>query len=158
MITFLPVFAKTPSSGKVPRRSACSLACSGLGSISGALTVAALGNVKNKGRVALGMLMLLGTVMAGFAQSRNILLSCAFLYVSGLCLIFAFTMIASLVQLITANEMRGRVMSVCNVAFRGGMSLGDLTAGRMIPIFTAPVVIAVNGVLLLFCLGFSILW
>ncbi len=65
---------------------------------------------------------------------------------------WAFTMIATLVQLITANEMRGRVMSVYNVAFRGGMPFGSLTAGRLIPIFSAPLVITANGILL-FCLG-----
>jgi predicted MFS family arabinose efflux permease len=155
MITFLPVFARNVFQ-KGPETLSLFLACTGLGSISGALMVAALGNVRNKGRIALSMLMLLGTMMAGFAQSKNILLSCAFLYVSGTCLIFAFAMISSLVQLITANEMRGRVMSVYNVAFRGGMPFGDLLTGRMIPIFTAPVVIAANG-LLLFCLGFYFL-
>ena len=65
-------------------------------------------------------------------------------------------MISSLVQLITANEMRGRVMSVYNVAFRGGMPFGNLASGRLVPLFTAPVVIAANGVLL-FCLGFYFL-
>lgn len=152
MITFLPVFAKNVFS-RGPETLSLFLACTGLGSISGALTVAALGNVKNKGRIALGMLMLLGTMMAGFAQSKSLLLSCAFLYICGACLIFAFAMIASLVQLITANEMRGRVMSVYNVAFRGGMPFGNLATGRLVPIFSAPVVIATNGVLL-FCLGF----
>jgi hypothetical protein len=48
--------------------------------------------------------------------------------------------------------MRGRVMSVYNVAFRGGMPFGSLASGRLIPMFTAPIVIAANGVLL-FCLG-----
>jgi predicted MFS family arabinose efflux permease len=151
MITFLPVFARNVFE-RGPETLSLFLACTGLGSISGALGVAALGNVKNKGRIALSMLMLLGTVMAGFAQSKNMVLSCAFLYMSGACLIFAFAMISSLVQLITANEMRGRVMSVYNVAFRGGMPFGNLTTGRLVPIFTAPVVIAANGVLL-FCLG-----
>jgi predicted MFS family arabinose efflux permease len=155
MITFLPVFAKVVFQ-RGPETLSLFLACTGLGSISGALGVAALGNVRNKGRIALSMLMLLGTVMAGFAQSKNILLSCACLYVSGACLIFAFAMISSLVQLITANEMRGRVMSVYNVAFRGGMPFGNLASGRLVPIFTAPVVIATNGVLL-FCLGFYFL-
>jgi predicted MFS family arabinose efflux permease len=151
MITFLPVFAKNVF-GRGPETLSMFLASTGLGSISGALIVAALGNVKNKGRVALCMLMLLGATMAGFAQSKNIVLSCAFLYVSGACLICAFAMISSLVQLITANEMRGRVMSVYNVAFRGGMPFGNLATGRLVPMFTAPVVIAANGVLL-FCLG-----
>lgn len=154
-ITFLPVFAKDVFN-KGPETLSLFLACTGLGSISGALLVAALGNKKNKGRAALGMLMLLGTVMAGFAQSKSILLSCALLYVSGACLIFAFAMISSLVQLITANEMRGRVMSVYNVAFRGGMPFGNLASGRLVPMFTAPIVIATNGVLL-FCLGFYFL-
>jgi predicted MFS family arabinose efflux permease len=60
----------------------------------------------------------------------------------------AFAMISSLVQLITSNDMRGRVMSVYNVAFRGGMPLGSLLAGFLVPRFTAPNVIAVNGLLL----------
>jgi predicted MFS family arabinose efflux permease len=155
MITFLPVFAKNIFQ-KGPETLSLFLACTGLGSITGALTVAAIGNVRNKGRIALSMLMLLGTVMAGFAQSKNIIGSCVLLFVAGASLLCAFTMIASLVQLITANEMRGRVMSVYNVAFRGGMPFGDLVSGKMIPVFTAPVVIAANG-LLLFCLGFYFL-
>ena len=67
-------------------------------------------------------------------------------------LIAVFTMIQSLVQLITGNEMRGRVMSVYNVAFRGGMPIGNLITGMLVPIFTAPIVLAVNGTLL-FILG-----
>jgi predicted MFS family arabinose efflux permease len=63
-----------------------------------------------------------------------------------------FAMIHTLVQLITSDEMRGRVMSVYNVAFRGGMPLGSLVTGWLVPIFTAPRVLAVNGLLLL-CLG-----
>jgi predicted MFS family arabinose efflux permease len=150
-ITFLPVFARDVfKSG--PQVYSNFLVCSGLGSISGALLVAAAGNVRNKGRIALCMLMLLGTVMAGFARSKSILLSYALLYVAGAALIWAFTMIASLVQLITANEMRGRVMSVYNVAFRGGMPFGSLTVGKLIPLFSAPVVITTNGILL-FSLG-----
>ena len=151
-ITFLPVFAKDVFH-RGPEVYTIFLACSGLGSITGALLVAAAGNVKNKGRIALCMLMLLGTVMAAFARSRYIFLSYLLLYVAGAALIWAFTMISTLVQLITANEMRGRVMSVYNIAFRGGMPVGSLTAGKLIPLFTAPVVIAANGVLL-FCLGF----
>ena len=38
-----------------------------------------------------------------------------------------FAMISSLVQLIAPDEMRGRVMSVYNVAFRGGMPIGSLS-------------------------------
>jgi MFS family permease len=57
-------------------------------------------------------------------------------------------MVNSLVQLAVTNEMRGRVMSVYNLSFRSGMPIGNLLAGWLVPIFTAPAVLAVNGVLL----------
>jgi predicted MFS family arabinose efflux permease len=148
MITFLPVFAKNVfESG--PQTYTLFLASSGIGSIAGALTVAALGNVKNKGHVALVMLICLGSGISAFALSTNVYLSCGMLFFSGASMMGAFAMISSLVQLITTNEMRGRVMSVYNVAFRGGMPLGSLITGWLIPHFTAPVVVAVNGLLLI---------
>jgi predicted MFS family arabinose efflux permease len=63
-------------------------------------------------------------------------------------LISVFALISSLVQLITTDEMRGRVMSVYNVAFRGGMPIGNYVSGEMIERDTAPPVIAANGILL----------
>ena len=39
-------------------------------------------------------------------------------------------------------------MSVYNVAFRGGMPMGQLITGWLVPVFTAPSVLAVNGLLL----------
>jgi hypothetical protein len=52
------------------------------------------------------------------------------------------------VQLITTNEMRGRVMSVYNCAFRGGMPMGNLLTGWLVPFFSAPIVLGANGILL----------
>jgi predicted MFS family arabinose efflux permease len=147
MITFLPVFAKDVfHSG--PKTFTILLVCSGLGSVAGALTVAAMGNIHNKGRVALLMLMCLGGGMAGFALSKYLILSCILLFLSGAALIAVFAMIQSLVQLITGNEMRGRVMSVYNVAFRGGMPFGSVASGWLIPMFSARVIISANGLLL----------
>ncbi len=148
MITFLPVFAKN-----VFQRDEMTytlfLAASGLGSITGALTVAALGNIPNKGRVALTMLVALGIGIASFSQSTSLPLSCLLLFCSGAVLMCAFAMISSLVQLITTNEMRGRVMSVYNVAFRGGMPLGSLITGFLVPLWSAPTVLTINGLVLL---------
>lgn len=148
MITFLPVFAKN-----VFHQSEMTytlfLAASGLGSITGALTVAALGNVPNKGRIALSSLVALGAGITGFALSKSVVLSCIILFFSGAVLMCAFAMISSLVQLITANEMRGRVMSVYNVAFRGGMPFGSVVTGWLVPVLTAPTVLSVNGIVLL---------
>src|SRR5260370_27694618 len=98
------------------------------------------------------MLICLGVAMAGFALSKSLVFSYILLFLAGVALIAVFAMIQSLVQLITGNEMRGRVMSVYNVAFRGGMPIGSLLTGWLVPQFTAPVVLAVNG-MLLFLLG-----
>ena len=148
MITFLPVFAKDVFH-KNELTYTLFLVASGLGSITGALTVAALGNIANKGQVALAMLIALGAGITGFSLSKWVPLSCVLLFFSGAVLMCAFAMISSLVQLITPNDLRGRVMSVYNVAFRGGMPFGSVTTGWLVPIFTAPSVLSVNGLVLL---------
>jgi MFS family permease len=151
LLTFLPVIAKDVfHSGLNPSIFTTLLAVSGAGAVTGSLVVASLGNIANKGRVALTMLICLGVAMAGFALSKFLVFSYILLFLAGIALIAVFTMIQSLVQLITGNEMRGRVMSVYNVAFRGGMPMGNLATGFLVPIFTAPVVLAVNGALLFF--------
>ena len=60
------------------------------------------------------------------------------LFLSGASMMAVFAMVSSLVQLIATNEMRGRVMSVYNFAFRGGMPMGNLLTGWLVPCFTAP--------------------
>jgi MFS family permease len=147
MLTFLPVFAKDVFHGG-PTAFTLFLSSSGVGSIAGSLTVAGMGNIKRKGRVALVALMLLGAAISGFALSKSLPLSCLMLFLAGAAMMAVFANVNSLVQLITTNEMRGRVMSVYNVAFRGGMPMGNLLTGWLVPMFTAPVVLAVNGVLL----------
>ena len=149
MITFLPVFAKD-----VFHQGASAftvfLSVSGIGSVVGALVVAGIGNIRQKGLMTLIMLVCLGGGIFGFAISKNFLLSCLLLFISGMALIAVFSMISSLVQLITTEEMRGRVMSVYHVAFRGGMPFGSLVTGWLVPVYSAPVVLAANGVLLFF--------
>ncbi len=147
IIAFLPVFARdvlhAGSSGY-----SVLLASSGAGSVVGALIVAAFARDKNLGRAALIMLLALGVAMSSFALSNALFWSCLFLFVAGAAMIGVFAMVSSLVQLITADQMRGRVMSVYNVAFRGGMPLGSILVGAIVQRLGAPPVIAVNGALL----------
>lgn len=148
MIIFLPVFARDVfhAGSNVYTILLCS---SGLGSVCGALIVAGMARSKNLGKSALIMLLSFGVAMISFALSTNILWSCVSLFLAGAALVAVFAMVNSLVQLITSDNMRGRVMSVYNVAFRGGMPIGSLTNGALIPVFTAPNVLAVNGGLLI---------
>ena len=75
-------------------------------------------------------------------------LSEVLLFLTGAALMVVFSTVTSLIQLIAPNEMRGRVMSIYMVAFRGGMPLGSLVSGYLATLIGAQTVIAINGVLL----------
>jgi predicted MFS family arabinose efflux permease len=147
MRTYMPVFVKDIFH-RGPETYGNLLSLMGVGSIFGSLMIASRGDIRNKGRVALIMLMCLGAGISGFSFSRSLPLSYAMLVLVGTSMMAVFATVTSLVQLITTNEMRGRVMSVYNCAFRGGMPMGNLVSGWLVPVFTAPVVLGVNGLLL----------
>jgi predicted MFS family arabinose efflux permease len=148
LITFLPVFAKEVLHGSSKTFTAL-LICSGVGAICGALMVAGLAKTKSQGRTALLMLIVLGLATIAFARSTSVLLSCIMIFFAGAAMIAVFASNTSLVQAITEDSMRGRVMSVYNVAFRGGMPFGMLIVGKLIPIYSAPLTMSVVGALII---------
>jgi predicted MFS family arabinose efflux permease len=147
MRTYIPVFVKDIFQ-RGPETYGNLLSLMGVGSICGSLGVAGLGNIRNKGRFALSMLICLGLGISGFSFSRFLTLSYVMLVVVGASMMAVFATVTSLVQLITTNQMRGRVMSVYNCAFRGGMPMGNLATGWLVPRFTVPLVLGANGFLL----------
>ncbi len=148
MRTYFPVFVKDIFH-RGPETYGNLLSLMGVGSICGSLGVAGLGNIGKKGRFALTMLICLGAGISGFALSKFLPVSYAMLVLVGASMMAVFATVTSLVQLIVTNEMRGRVMSVYNFAFRGGMPMGNLATSWLVPAFTAPVVLSVNGFLLI---------
>jgi predicted MFS family arabinose efflux permease len=148
MRTYIPVFVKDIFH-RGPETYGNLLSLMGMGSIFGSLLIASAGNMRRKGLVALLALVCLGAGISGFALSKSVTLSGTILVLVGASMMAVFATVNSLVQLITTNEMRGRVMSVYNFAFRGGMPMGNLLSGWLVPIFHAPVVLAVNGFLLI---------
>jgi predicted MFS family arabinose efflux permease len=148
MRTYIPVFVKDIFQ-RGPETYGNLLSLMGVGSICGSLAVAGRGNIQNKGRFALTMLICLGVGISGFSISRLLTVSYVMLVVVGASMMAVFATVTSLVQLITTNEMRGRVMSVYNCAFRGGMPMGNLATGWLVPRFTVPVVLGANGLLLI---------
>ncbi|HTS37386.1 MAG TPA: MFS transporter [Candidatus Solibacter sp.] len=145
--TYIPVFVKD-----IFNRGAETygnmLSLMGIGSIIGSLAMAGAGNMKKKGRFALSMLICLGAAISVFSLSKKLPLSYAMLVLVGASMMAVFATVISLVQLIVTNEMRGRVMSVYNFAFRGGMPMGNLLSSWLVPRYTAPIVLGVNGFLL----------
>jgi len=156
MRTYIPVFVKDIFH-RGPETYGTLLSLMGVGSICGSLAVAGLGNISNKGRFALTMLICLGAGISGFSLSKFLPVSYVMLVVVGASMMAVFATVTSLVQLIVTNEMRGRVMSVYNCAFRGGMPMGNLVSGWLVPAFTAPVVLGVNGVLLVLLAAYFLL-
>jgi MFS family permease len=148
LITLLPVFVQKVFHLGVGEY-AQMMAFQGAGAVVGALVVAWMGRFPRMGSTALAVQIALGAVIACFAVSRIPALSYALLFLAGTGQLIVFSLANSLVQLVVPNEMRGRVMSIYLVAFRGGMPLGSLTAGVLANQFSAPAVLAVNGVLMM---------
>jgi MFS family permease len=146
LLTFLPIFARDVFHGDVGTYSRM-MAFSGAGAVVGALVVAWLGRFRHMGLALLLVQVLFGALIASFALSRMFWLSNLLLFFAGACLLSVFSMTASLVQLIVPDHLRGRVMSIYMVAFRGGMPLGSLASGYAASLTSAPYVLALNGVL-----------
>ncbi|MFC5861425.1 MFS transporter [Acidicapsa dinghuensis] len=124
------------------------LICSGAGSIVGALLVAA-SEKPDQGYIVLLTLIGLGAAITGFALSTQLLLSCLLIFLCGVAVMASASLMLSLVQLIVADHMRGRVMSVYNLAFRLGIPVGSLALGKIIPITGISPALMGTGVLLI---------
>lgn len=145
--SFLPVFVRTIFH-KGPETYTLLLVCFGAGSIVGALSVAAVEKMKGQGRLTLIILLSLGLITSGFAVSRWLPLSSVLMFLAGAATMASASFMLSLAQLITTDAMRGRVMSVYNLAFRAGIPLGSLALGKLIPTFGVSRAIAGAGLAL----------
>ena len=148
LLTFLPIIAKDVFHQDVGLYSRM-MTTSGVGAVCGAMIVAWLGKHRHLGRILLGMLSAFGMAMTAFALSREVWLSTTILFFTGALLVMCFSVTNSMVQLIAPPELRGRVVSIYMVAFRGGSPLGGLASGWLITqVGSAPAMLAVNGVVL----------
>ncbi len=148
LITFLPVMARTVLHGGANTFTLL-LCFSGVGSVTGALVIAGFQAQRGQAKRSLMVMLLLGGLMAAFGLSKNLVLSTVLVFAAGASLMIVFTLNTSLVQMSVSDSMRGRVMSVYNVAFRGGMPLGSVISGLLIKQTSAPAIMAGNGVLVI---------
>ena len=148
LLTLLPVYARDIYHQGVTEYSRM-MAFSGAGAIVGSLFVAWLGRFKHMGVTTLSVQVAFGLFIVLFAITRAIYVSYALLFLTNVALMIVFSTVTSLIQLLAPNEMRGRVMSIYMLAFRGGMPLGSLASGYLASQFGAPAVLVVNGSLLM---------
>lgn len=151
ILTLLPTFARSVLSeagGTPETRLSLLMACQGVGAIVGALIVGTLGRFRHMGVSLLGIQFLMGAALAGFALTRTPLLSYALIFCCGILFMALFSISFSIVQLAVPEELRGRVVSIYMVALRGGGPLGALAAGAFADVYSAPTVVAANGIIL----------
>lgn len=120
----------------------------GVGSVLGALFVAFTGYAKKKGRLALFLQLAFALLLVAFGLSTKIGITFVTAFFAGACVVGVVSLYSSLVQLATPDVMRGRVMSIFMLAFRGGMPLGNLLAGWMIQRYSIAVALTLNGLVL----------
>jgi predicted MFS family arabinose efflux permease len=147
LLTFLPLFAQNVLHGDVTQYTHL-MSSAGAGAVTGALVVAWRGRFPHMGRNVLLIQIVFGALMVLFALTRSFWVNAILLFAAGGCMVMVFATLSSLVQLYAPNEMRGRVMSLYMVAFRGGMPLGSLVGGWLATLTSATTVLIVNGILL----------
>lgn len=147
LLTFLPAIARNVFGGGIEEFSRL-MAFSGAGSVLGALIVAWLGRFKHMGRTLLVVQVAFGALLVAFAASRSLWLSAILLFFTSATLMIATSMMFSIMQLAVPDHLRGRVVSIYMLAFRGGMPLGSLAAGYVATLVSAPVTLMANGILM----------
>ena len=147
LFTLLPVVAKR-TFGFGAQGLSLLQADYGVGSVIGAIFVAGSAYAAKKGKMALLMQLIFAFCLAFFGFSRNLVSSLIIAFVAGACIVGVVSLYSSLVQLMISDSMRGRVMSIFMLAFRGGMPLGNLVAGYVAQRWSITVALAVNGAVL----------
>jgi predicted MFS family arabinose efflux permease len=153
-LTFIPYFARdvlhVGESGL-----GWLLACSGAGSVMGAVTVAWAGRIRHRGAViALGSAAVMAAIVV-FCYSQSFSLSCFLMLIEGYGMILTISSVSVAMQHLSSNEMRGRVMSIYGTCFLGLPPVGALLAGELSRhISTSHALAAMSGVCMVVFLGF----
>jgi len=127
--TLLPVFSQLWNAG--PQGYGLLLASAGGGALVGAFGLAAVKNVARHGALMLVNGILFSLSLIGFALSPSFGLGILLLFIVGVTSTLFATIIATFIQVMIPNEMRGRVMSYYTVTLIGLPSLGALGSGAV---------------------------
>jgi predicted MFS family arabinose efflux permease len=157
LITYLPVFA-----GDVLRTGVTGysllLTSFGSGAILGAVTTAHRGNTPGRGKRLLVAMIVYGSVTAAAMACRDQRAAMALLVLSGVSMVTAFSTLNSLVQENAPDVLKGRILSIYGLAFRGGLPLGALLAGALVRPLGVPLVIGAFSVGLAVLAAGTLVW
>lgn len=143
-----PAWAVNVLGGDV-RTNSLLLSARGIGSVIGALAVAALAYRPIKGRLWMYGAMIPPLALILFALARWLPFSLAALVLFGLGQMTFLNTTNALVQTQVGNELRGRVMSIYTLVMFGSFPIGSLLAGSMAQWLGEPAAIFINAAVLL---------
>jgi MFS family permease len=142
--TLMPIFASKILHGG-PKTLGYLVGASGIGALCGALFLASRKNVLGLGRVISIAAATFGLFLIAFAWSRNFYLSLCIMPITGCALITQNAACNTLMQTLTDDDKRGRVMSFFTMAFMGTAPIGSLIAGALAQRIGAPLTLTIGG-------------
>jgi Na+/melibiose symporter-like transporter len=151
-VTLMPAWAVKVLGGDA-RTNGLLQSARGAGALVSALGIASLGRFRGRGRLLTAGSLLFPVVMMGLSFARNLPFSLAGLFLAGTSFIMMFNLANALVQTLVPDAVRGRVMSVYNLAFLGMAPIGSLAIGATAERFGEPSALLVFGLASLACTG-----
>lgn len=140
----IPVFARDILQGGASTQGML-MGANGLGALGAALYLASRKSVLGLGTAIFFGATFYGVAQISFSCSSWLWLSMIVLMVSGFCMMLTMASINTLIQTITDEDKRGRVMSLYAVAFTGMAPVGSLFGGTLAAKWGAPSTVAICG-------------
>jgi MFS family permease len=122
------------------------MAAPGIGALIGALSLAAYGERRHKGRLLLFSRGLLAIALTGLGLSRNLIISMGALAIAGYAIITHLAVTNTIIQMMTPDALRGRVISAFTWALGGFWPLGSVLIGALGDHFSAPRAVLIAAV------------
>jgi MFS family permease len=130
--------------GGNPRTLGLFTAAIGLGGLVSAALSGPIRHVSRQGRAMLAATVVWGAAFAGFAVASSLWLTLSLLAVAGAADTFTVVFRGAIVQAVTPDQLRGRILAADYVVGAGGGQLGSLEAGALGSL-TSPVISALSG-------------
>jgi MFS family permease len=116
-----------------------------IGSVLTALLMARLGTFQRQGRLVVYSVAVFGVATAAFGASKVYWFSLLMLAVTGAADTVSTVLRQTIRQLVTPNNLRGRMTSINMMFFMGGPQLGELEAGMLAAAVGAPLSVVIGG-------------
>lgn len=117
-----------------------------IGAVIAGLIVSSMGHIKKQGEIILISVFVYGLATIGFGLSGSFYLSLLFLAIVG-----ASDMVSTIIrntirQVLTPDNLRGRMVSINMIFFQGGPQIGETEAGIAAHALGAPASVVVGGI------------